>query len=435
MKDDGTGPLQDPKAFWTPRRRHYTLFVLCLVGIFNFMDRQILSILLEPIKRDLQVSDTQMGLLSGVAFAAFYLTAGFPLARFADRGNRRTLIATCLAVWSVATVCCGLVASYIQLMLARMGVAGGESGAYPASQSMIADLYPVSQRARVVGLFIAAQSIGIALGFTLGGWLNQLFDWRTAFIVVGLPGILLSLIMLFTVSEPPRGMADGIPQEAGTAPTIGEIADFFLRTPAMMFLLVVASCNAFTGFALLSWAPAFFMRVHDMNTLDVGKAMGIAIASGLFFGNILGGQVADRFAKGHLPTFMVISGIFALISVPFNIWFALAPAKDVSLIALFVGNLLMTGWLPPVYAVAITLAPPRMRAMVVAIVALCVTLSGGIGPFLIGVLNDAFLPAHGETGVRYSLLLSFAGLVLGGSAALVTASLLRKRERELQEAS
>ena len=429
MNDQKVSAASDMAAFWTPRRRHYTLFILCLVGIFNFMDRQILSILLEPIKHDLQVTDTAMGLLSGVAFAVFYLTVGFPLARIADRGNRRNLIAICLAIWSVATALCGLVTSYVQLIIARMGVAGGESGAYPASQSMIADLYPVSQRARVVGILLAAQSIGIAGGYFFGGWLNQAFDWRTAFIVVGLPGIILSIIMLFTVTEPPRGLADGIPQEAGTTPTVREIADFFLSTPAMMVLLVVACCNAFTGFAMLSWAPAFFMRVHDMGTLEVGKWMGLTIASGLFLGNILGGQFADRVAKGNLSTYMIISGCFALASLPFNIWFTLAPDTNGSLLGLFLGNLLMTGWLAPIYAVALSLAPARMRAMVVAIVALCVTLAGGLGPFVMGVLNDAFLPTFGKEGIRYSLLIAYAGLLFGSLAAFTTAALLRKRAR------
>lgn len=423
---------REAKAFWTPARRHYVLFILCLVGIFNFIDRQILAILLEPIKRDLKLSDTAMGLLSGVAFAAFYVTAGFPLARIADRGNRRTLVAACLAVWSIATALCGVVTSYVQLILARMGVAGGEAGAYPASQSIIADLYPVSQRGTVIGILLAAQSIGIAFGLFFGGWLNHHFDWRTAFIVVGLPGLVLALLVLFTVTEPPRGMADDAPQAAGAAPSASEVARFIFGTPALLLLLVVAICNAFTGYSLLAWTPAFFMRVHHMDTLEVGKWMGLVVASGLFLGNIVAGRFSDWFAKGNLATYMVISGCFALASIPFGIWFALAPEQSHSLIALFIGHLLMTGWLPPVYAVAIGLAPPRMRAMVIAAVAFCMTLMGiGLGPLVVGAVNDLLLPRFGQGAVRYSLLFIHSGLLLGGSAAFVCAWLLRKRVRAM----
>ncbi|MET0369946.1 MAG: MFS transporter [Sphingobium sp.] len=425
-RDDGSA-VEAP-AFWTARRRHYVLFILCLVGIFNFIDRQILAILLEPIKHDLQVSDTQMGLLSGVAFAAFYVTAGFPLARIADRGNRKTLIAMCLTVWSVATALCGLATSYVQLILARMGVAGGEAGAYPASQSIIADLYPVSQRGTVIGILLAAQSVGIAFGLFFGGWLNQAFDWRTAFIVVGLPGVLLAIVVLFTVTEPPRGMADGTQKAVGDAPAAKEIARFIFGTPAMLMLLFVAVCGSFTGYSLLAWTPAFFMRVHGMSTLEVGQWMGLVVASGLFIGNIVAGRFSDSIAKGNLSIYMIVSGCFSIASVPFGIWFALAPTQTGSLTGLFIGHLLMTGWLPPVYAVAIGLAPPRMRAMVIAIVAFCMTIMGiGLGPVVVGAVNDALEPAFGAGAVRYSLLFIHLGLIFGGIAAFATAWLLRRR--------
>jgi len=425
-RNEGAAPVAP--LFWTPRRRHYVLFILCLVGVFNFIDRQILAILLEPIKADLHVSDTAMGLLSGIAFAAFYVTAGFPLARAADRGNRRTLIAACLMVWSIATACCGIVTSYVQLILARMGVAGGEAGAYPASQSIIADLYPVSHRGTVIGILLAAQSIGIAFGMFFGGWLNHAFNWRTAFIVVGLPGLLLAIVVLFTVTEPPRGMADGLPKAVGETPSAAEVMRFIFGTPAMLMLLFVAICNAFTGYALLAWTPAFFMRVHHMNTLEVGKWMGLVVASGLFVGNLVAGRVSDKVGRGNLSTTMIVSGCFALASIPFGVWFALAPDRTHSLIGLFIGHLLMTGWLAPVYAVAIGLAPPRMRAMVIAVVASCMTIMGiGLGPLVVGALNDRLLPVFGQGAVRYSLLFIHAGLLFGGLAAFVTAWLLRKR--------
>ena len=203
-----TTDQSDSHAWWTLPRRHYVLFILCLVGIVNFVDRQILAILLEPIKTDLGVSDTAMGLLSGIAFSAFYVIAGIPIARMVDRGSRRNVLVGCLTVWSLATVLCGFVQNFVQLALARIGVASGEAGGGPATQSLLADLYPVSQRATVIGIWLAAQAIGIAFGLFFGGWLNTAFDWRIAFIVVGLPGLLLAVGIHLTVKDPPRGMAD-----------------------------------------------------------------------------------------------------------------------------------------------------------------------------------------------------------------------------------
>jgi MFS family permease len=430
MRSRGDEPAANAVGFWTPRRRHYVLFILCLVGIANFVDRQILAILLEPIKRDLKVSDTAMGMLSGVAFAAFYVTAGIPLARLADRGNRRTLIAACLAVWSIATALCGFVTSYVQLIVARMGVAGGEAGAYPASQSILADLYPLSQRGTVIGILLAAQSIGIAFGLFFGGWLNQAFDWRTAFVVVGLPGLLLAIVVMFTVTEPRRGMADPVPDVAEAAPSIGEVIRFVVGTPAMLLLLVVAIGCAFTGYSLLAWSPAFLMRIHGMNTLEVGKWMGLVVASGLFMGNVISGRIADRAAKGDLSIYMVVSGTCALASLPFGVWFALAPTANGALIGLFLGHLVMTGWVPPLYAVALGLAPPRMRAMVMAVVGFCMTLFGiGLGPVVVGAINDALAPTQGQNAVRYSMLFVQIGLLIGGLTAFVVAHLLRKRAR------
>lgn len=426
-------PSEDPAIeSWTPGKRHYVLFILCLVGVFNFIDRQILAILLEPIRKELQVSDLQMGLLSGVAFAVFYATAGFPLARIADRGNRRTLIAACLTAWSLFTALCGVATTYVHLLLARMGVAGGEAGAYPASQSMLADLYPASQRGTVVGILLAAQSVGIAFGLFFGGWLNLHFSWRTAFVVVGLPGLLLAIVVMLTVKEPPRGMADGVAQVESEAPPVREIARFVFGTPAMILLLLTGIFNSFTGYSLLAWMPTFFIRVHHMDTLEVGKWMGLVIASGLFLGNIFAGRFADWLAKGNLSTYMTVSGAFALVSIPFGLWFTLAPTQTGALTGLFIAHLLMSGWLPPVFAVAIGMAPVRMRAMVITIVSLCMSLMGiGLGPVVVGAVNDMLNATYGDGAVRYSLMFIHTGLLLGGLCAFATAWLLRRRARDV----
>ena len=209
------------------RTRRYALGVLVVVYTFNFIDRQILSILLEPIKHELLLSDTQLGLLTGFAFAMFYATLGIPIARFADRGNRRNLIAVSLAIWSAMTALSGAAVNFVYLLIARIGVGIGEAGCSPSSHAMIADYYPIRTRATALGVYALGIPIGTLFGFLAGGWINQYFGWRAAFLVVGLPGLILALLVRFTVREPPRGMAEG--RDASAAqPGIVETLSYLL---------------------------------------------------------------------------------------------------------------------------------------------------------------------------------------------------------------
>lgn len=394
------------EAEWPLQKRHYILFILCLVGIVNFIDRQILSILLEPIRTDLGVSDSMMGLLSGIAFAAFYAVAGLPLARLADRANRKKIIVICLTIWSGATALCGLAQNYWQLALARIGVAGGEAGAGPATQSLLADLYPVTSRGFVLGILNGAQAVGIAFGMFLGGWLNTTFDWRTAFFVVGAPGILLALVMAFTVKEPPRGLSDSetMRKASGDFPPLGQVARFIFGSGPLRLLILLAVCSALAGYSILAWGPAYLIRSFGWSTMDVGLWMGLSTAFGLVVGNLGSGLIADRFARGDLSRYMLVAGVGTMLAWPFMLLFALAPTPGLALLGLFAGKMLMTFWLPPTFAVALSLAPPRMRAMVAALLGLCMTLIGsGMGPLFTGLLSDALAPAYGAESLRYAL--------------------------------
>nr|WP_254447819.1 MFS transporter [Sphingomonas sp. ID1715] len=189
-------------------RRTLTLFLLTLTYFFSYMDRQILSILLEPIRADLKLSDTQLGLLTGLAFAVFYATLGIPVARLADRGNRRNIVAISLAVWSLFTALCGLAQNYVQLLLARIGVGVGEAGSSPPSHSMIADLYPPDRRAGAMAVYTSGVVLGGGFGTMIGGYLAHEYGWRLAIMAVGLPGLALAIIVRLFVVEPPRGMSD-----------------------------------------------------------------------------------------------------------------------------------------------------------------------------------------------------------------------------------
>ncbi|MFP5468549.1 MAG: MFS transporter, partial [Alphaproteobacteria bacterium] len=209
--DSVTGlPAQQARASFSTGYRQYVLGVLVVVYVFNLIDRQILSMLLEPIKRDLQLSDTQLGLLSGIAFAVFYTTFGIPIARYADKHSRVRVISWSLAAWSLMTAICGLAQNFWQLMLGRIGVAIGEAGASPPSHSLISDYFAPANRATALGIYSLGAPIGVMIGFLAGGWLVHFFDWRTAFIVVGLPGVLMAVIVSRTVKEPPRGLSEGV---------------------------------------------------------------------------------------------------------------------------------------------------------------------------------------------------------------------------------
>ena len=387
--------------------RWYVLSVLVVVYIFNFIDRSILGILLEPIKQELGASDTAMGFLGGIAFAAFYTFLGRPIARMADKGVRRNVIATCLTIWSVATALCGLAQNFTQLLLARMGVAVGEAGGSPPSHSMISDMFPANKRATALAIYALGIPIGSMIGNLGGGWINEWFDWRTAFIVVGLPGVALALVVRFTVREPPRGVAEGI-EVKQEAPPVMDVLKHLWRLKSFRYMSVAGSFHAFVGYGVALWIPAMFNRSHGLSTGEMGTAL-FYLGFGSIIGTLLGGWLGDRFGARDARWYMWIPGIATLAALPFSLFAYLWHDPYVALWGLAIPYVLGAYWLAPTFSMTQGLVGLRMRALASSILLFVVNIFGmGVGPQFTGILSD-ILKVTTDLGVdslRWALVAS-----------------------------
>jgi MFS family permease len=280
-----------------PWYRWYALGILLLVYTSSHVDRQIMGILLEPIKTELNASDTQMGFLVGLTFAIFYATLGIPIAMLADRSNRRNIIAIATTIWSGMTAVCALVGSYGQLALARIGVGIGEAGSSPPSHSMISDLFPQSERGTAMGIFAIGVNLGLLIAYLGGGWMSEHWGWRTTFIVVGLPGLLIALLVRFTLVEPPRGGVEAEPKDVAKAPSFKEVARTLWRTPAARHVIFGSSLAGFVGYGMTLWLPAFFVRSHGLTQTETGMTLALmtGVVGGL--GTFMAGRLADTLGK------------------------------------------------------------------------------------------------------------------------------------------
>ena len=252
-----------------PWYRWYALGILVLVFTSSHVDRQIMGILLEPIKHDLGASDTQMGFLIGLTFALFYATLGMPIAMLADRGNRRNIIALAITIWSGMTAVCGFAQSFLQLVVARIGVGIGEAGSSPPSHSMISDMFPLKQRGTAMGIYAIGVNLGLLIAYLAGGWMSENWGWRTTFIVVGLPGLAIALLVRFTVAEPERGGSDQLdglaPKAQAPAPPFLSVVKYMWSTPATRHAVFGSSLAGFVGYGMVLWLPAFFVRSHGLS--------------------------------------------------------------------------------------------------------------------------------------------------------------------------
>lgn len=392
---------QAPAAGQHPRLLLWTLLV---VYIFNFIDRQIVSILAEPIARDLDLSDSQIGLMTGLAFALFYATLGVPIARFADKGqtNRSRLIALCLVVWSGMTVLCGLAQNYWQLLLARIGVGVGEAGCTPTAHALIADSLPPEKRAGGIAFFGLGIPIGSLLGTLIGGGMAQALGWRQAFWVVGAPGILLAIFVWFMLKDPRVGRAPPVtaPQRLSMRAGLKALA----TSPAYCLVVAGASLVAFLSYGKGVWVLIYFQRTHKLSVGETSLYVGVILGLAGILGTWVGGWAADRWGAKDRRHMLTLPAWAMLLAAPVLFLGYASDDWRVAIALLVLPTIANSAYYGPAYGAAQVLARPDTRAMAAAWMVFAQNLIGlGLGPLLFGMLSQALKAEYGSESVRMVL--------------------------------
>ncbi len=364
-----------------------------------------MGILLEPIKHELGASDTQMGFLVGLTFAIFYATLGMPIAMLADRTNRRNIIALATTIWSAMTVLCAFVGSYAQLALTRIGVGIGEAGSSPPSHSMISDLFSQKQRATAMGIFALGINLGLLIAYLGGGWMSEHWGWRTTFIVVGLPGIIIALVVRLTLIEPPRGASEETHKGQSDAPAFRDVARTMWQSNATRHVVFGSALAGFVGYGMALWLPAFFVRSHGLSQSETGLTLALmaGIVGGL--GTFTAGRLADFLAKKdpRWLAWIVVIGKGGL--VPFVFAFFLLTDLTSALLVYLVPAFFAGFYLAPTFAMIQQLVPVQMRSVAAAICLFLLNIIGmGLGPQGVGILSDILAPEYGNESLRYSLM-------------------------------
>lgn len=400
-------------------RRNVALAMLFLVGTINFVDRQLLSVLVEPIRAEMQFSDTQFGLLTGLAFALFYAAMGVPVAMIADRWNRVKLIGIACVIWSGFTAACGMVSNFWQLAAIRFGVGAGEAGGTAPSLSVIADYYPPDRRPLAIGLFTLNGPFGVFVGAAFGAWAAANIGWRNAFLVIGLIGVLVAPLLIWAVREPPRGQMD-VNVETDEALPIGQTLAMFARRRSLRMVMIGSGLAAFVSYGMLNWIPAFLMRVQGMPLSAM--ATWFAPAAGITYGiGILGGGwLVSRAARISPRAYGSIPALATVVLIPTFVAALLVDSWQISLALMLVPMAACIVFVAPALALVQNLTPPRSRATAAAVLMLMFNIVGlGLGPLFIGVVSDALKPEYGDDSLRWALISIIPFAVAAGFAQFV----------------
>ncbi len=410
MKTDAASGQQED---WRPRTV-YALGFLTLIAAFNYLDRSLLGLALPDIKAEMHVSDTVLGLVSGLAFVLFYSVLGVPIAWAADRYNRRNIITIGFAFWSMMTMLSGFVANIWQLAVARFLMGAGEAAGLSPSASIISDLFRSERRALAMAIFGTSSAISGLVFFPLMGWVGDTQGWRAMFIAAGIPGMLLALLFLLTVREPVRGGKEAVATAFMTS-SIMETARFLMKSRVYLLLIAGSTFMGANLYAAAAWAPTFLSRVHGMNLTEIASVIGIVRGGVAVLGIIVGGLLIDRLGRNSPKMRARIPAIACFIAGPAEAVFLLSDPVSLWMPAFVISSLFVLVYQGPVFALGVSVVRVQMRAIATSILVFSTGLIGQIfGPLVVGVLNDALTPALGDMAVRYSLLFAAATPVLAG---------------------
>ena len=385
---------------------YYALGVLTVAYICNFVDRQILAILQESIKAELHLMDWQLGLLSGIAFALFYVSVGIPIARWADKANRRNIVSIAIATWSFMTAISGLAQNFVHLLLARIGVAVGEAGGSPPAHSIISDLFPPQKRATALSIYSMGVYFGILCGFVIGGWINDFYGWRMVFFVIGIPGILWALVIRFTLREPPRGQSENV-EKVLDAPPMGEVLRLLWSRKSFRHMSLASGLHSFVGYGLGHWIASYFIRTYELTTTGelatwLGLITGLAGASGTF----MGGYLTDKCSRRDRRWYMWIPGLAALLAIPSLLLVFILEVYHLALVIYIIPQFLAAMFIGPTIAMTHGVVGLRMRALASSILFFVLNLIGlGLGPLLTGILSDLLTPTFGQEALKYASMM------------------------------
>ncbi|MDP5121413.1 MAG: MFS transporter [Spirosomaceae bacterium] len=389
------------------RYKWVVLATLTTVYVFSFIDRQVLVILQEPIKAELGLSDTQLGLLTGLTFAALYVILGIPIARLADKGNRKNIIVISLAVWSLMTALSGLSKNFIHLFLARMGVGIGEAGGSPPAHSIISDYFPPRQRATALSIYSTGIYIGILVGFIVGGILAKNYGWRVAFYSLGIPGIIFAIVLYFVVREPVKGRLDAA-KTTHENPPIREVLTLLLKKKTFVFIALASGFQTFGNYGFSNFSASFLSRVHQIDLATAGIMLGLTFGIGGGIGTFAGGYLADKLSHKDLRWYIWVPMIAGASSFFFN--YVMIFSENISLVyfMIFMMSFFTAFYLGPTIAVTHSLVNAKMRAFASAILFFVLNLIGlGGGPLVIGMLSDYLQPTYGDLSLRWAFCATF----------------------------
>lgn len=396
---DQSKPLYSKAYTW------YALLILTGVYTFNYLDRILVAVLQEGIKADLDLSDTQLGLMGGLVFAIFYTTLGIPIAKLADTKNRRNIVAISLALWSGMTAVTAYAQSFAQMLLARIGVGVGEAGGSPPAHAMISDYFPKEQRATALGVYSMGVYLGITVGYLFGGYMGETYGWRMTFLMLGVPGVLYALLLYFTVKEPPRGYSEP-DKKIEKNSNLKEIFKILLSKKTFIFLALASGFHVFVGYGTSHWMASFLGRIHGLGQADAGSWLALTAGVGGGIGTYLGGYLADKLSKKNRRWFMWLPALGIILGLPFGLTALIHGNLNIAMTCYFITNVTFAFYIAPMLAVAHNIVPINMRAMASAVLFLVMNLIGlGFGPLIAGMLSDYLNPIFGDLTLRWVLVI------------------------------